>query len=62
MPDVGPVAGVIAATIALSLIAIVFSLATVFIAWRNDQRWKLHGLITRGQEREAEAYARRWRL
>lgn len=52
----------IAATIALSLIAIVFSLATVFIAWRNDQRWKLHGLITRGQEREAEAYARRWRL
>lgn len=51
-----------AATIVLALVSIVFALAAVFVTWRNGQRWRLHALITRGQERQAEAYARRWRL
>lgn len=51
-----------AATIVLALTSIVFALAAVFVTWRNGQRWKLHALITRGQDPEAEAYARRWRL
>lgn len=51
-----------AATIVLSLAAIVFALAAVFITWRSGQRLRLHALITRGQEAEAEAYARRWHL